>query len=133
MTIEFFIPLQCAPKQSFRAANGHGYQPKAVTNNAAALAEFCAKHRPAEPIDAPVSVNYVFQRAYLKKDAKARANGLTVPDDTRPDLDNLEKQLQDVFERVGIITNDARIWNKESRKVRTLQCGVQVMITTDPL
>lgn len=129
--IEFFIPVECRPKQSFRAgAGGVAYTPKPIKVNAQTMAVFAAKHRPREPINEPVSVEYVFQSPYLIRDKKARAAGATVPDETAPDLGNLEKQLEDVLENVGIVSNDARIWRKSSRKVRTLQAGVQVRIWT---
>jgi len=140
--IAFSIPFTVQPKQADRSrfvprgANGRGfvqhYQSKEVVTNHRNLAALVAEHRPAEPFDEPMSLTLVFVAPYLKgHNPKARERLVFIPRDSKPDLDNCEKQILDVLERSGFVSNDARIVRKNSIKVFGPQS--QIVVILEPL
>ncbi len=132
--IEFEIPMVPRPKQSDRQqiiapkngkpAFARHYQPEAVTQNAKSLASLVAPHRPEIPLDGPVGLRFDVVYPYRKSEAKKNRLAL-IPKDTKPDIDNLKKQLCDVLQACGFFVNDAQIaeacgrkfWGKQARTV----------------
>jgi Holliday junction resolvase RusA-like endonuclease len=131
--IKFFVPLAVVPKNK-RRAFGPGIivdDPRSV-DNAKTLAALFWEHRPAKPLEGPVTVSYRFQARWRKPDLKKRAKGKlpdTMPRDTGPDLGNLTKQADDVLKKCGFVVDDRQIWNYGGTcKVWADQAGVWVSI-----
>lgn len=122
--IEFFIPVQVLPKQSFRHGKGHAYTPARITDNAGALVIYARGHRPDEPFVGPVIVSYQF---CFRTPKGMSLLGLK---ETIPDLGNLEKQMDDVLQAAGFFARgDQQIARREvSEKVWTDREGVRVRI-----
>ena len=131
MRIEFTIPYIVAPKNADRSGKGRHYQPKKVMQNAGALAALCAEYRPESPMLGPIRLWLAFRYPWRKSEPKKNRHGIKAKD-TKPDLDNLEKQLVDVLERSGFIVNDSQIAEKRSVKSWGEQGFVSVIIETMP-
>lgn len=117
--IEFHVAYVVQPKQADRSRiacgkNGkqwvHHYQPGKVTRNARDLALLMAKHRPAEPLRGPVALTLTFVYPHLKSASK-KTREQRKPKDTKPDGENLAKQVCDVLERSGFLLNDAQVYD----------------------
>lgn len=138
MILEFFIPHAVAPKQTkanrlMKRKDGSSFigrfTPADVRRNEEALASLLASHVPAKPLSGPVRARLVFQYSWRKSDsARRRAAGSQLKD-TRPDCDNLVKNLLDVMERMGFFSNDAQVCDLHVRKVWTDSPGVQVCLS----
>ena len=127
--IEFEIPFTVQPKQADRSTkSGIHYQPKEVTENANNLAALVAPYRPAKPLDGPIIATFTFKFPWIGKHKKIRQTHTWWPKDTIPDLDNLEKQLCDVFQRSGFFKNDSRIFRKVTEKRYEDQGGINVRL-----
>ncbi len=135
MRIEFTIPYFVEPKQGDRVQVvqrgsrvwAHHHPKKKVAKNAKALALFCARHRPEEPMAGPIRLTLVFLYPWRASEPLKNRHGEKLKD-TKPDLDNLEKQITDVLERSGFFSDDAKIACKASRKAWTDQGSTFVRI-----
>lgn len=119
------------PKQSFRFAVRKGkddktfvqkYQPAEVVQNAHNIAWDIKSQLPLNfiPFDCPIEVEVMFvfspPSAWSKKKMAELQSGKIIYKDTKPDLDNLEKQLWDAM--AGLVyVNDSRICRKTIVKV----------------
>lgn len=135
--IEFFIPFKVLPKGNSKKIVKVGkftklVEPKERQANADALILLCTQRRPNVPMAGPVKATYRFQFAWRKQDAKQRARGKLpdfVPRGTGSDLGNLTKQMDDVLEKSGFVTNDSQIWSYgETCKVWADSPGVLVKL-----
>ena len=114
--IEFWVPGEVKGKGNsksiVRSKSGRVFliEPTKNRDNATTLAAMFAQHAPPKPLEGPVRVTYQIQYAWRKGDsAKRRALGM-VPKDTRPDLGQLEKQIDDACQAAGLIVDDAQIY-----------------------
>lgn len=140
MKFDFFLPCEVLPKQGDRSAViqrpgrrpfvTHHAAPK-VKENASWLQTLCTKHRPLAPMEGPLSLHLRFQFPYRKADIKklAQGKGICPWKDTKPDCDNLGKQMCDVLEKCGFFANDAQIADLRIQKVWALAPGVHVVLT----
>lgn len=137
--IEFTIPYTMVAKQADRSRIVHGngntfvhhYQPKEVTENAAALASFVAPHRPPAPLDGAIRMEVYIVYPWLKSHSgRARGSG-RIPKATKPDCENILKQLDDVLERSGFFGNDAQVSDVRVRKRFGNSPTVSVRIAPD--
>lgn len=138
--IEFTIPYAVRPKQGDRShvvTDSHGNQfvahhpdPK-VKANAESLAALVAAHRPAEPLAGPLALELTFIFPWRKSESqRIRDRWGLRPKDTKPDWDNLSKQLCDVLERAGFFTNDSQLADVRVRKFWGSQTDCQVRLWT---
>jgi len=127
LSLEFFIPHEVRPKQSFRTARGVNYTPKAIKQNAAALQTLLLQHCPRVPLAGPLRLDIVFQFPWRMAEPKKNKRKAR-PKDTKPDFDNLCKQLCDVLQSMGFFVNDSQIADIHVRKVWTDSPGVQVFM-----
>jgi Holliday junction resolvase RusA-like endonuclease len=142
MKFEFFLPLQIEPKQGdrsclLRAKSGkqfvHHYRAAAVQRNMNALAILAAPYRPVRPLEGPVRATFCFQFPFLASHSK-RFRASMQPKDTKPDLENLCKNLNDVLEASGFFHNDAQVAELTISKCWTDSPGVHVRLETiDPV
>ena len=126
--IAFWIPTQVVAKQGCRTAGGIFYTPKKVKENAALLGAVIAQHAPEKPLEGPLHLRLVFQYAWRKAETKAWIAHGHRGKDTKPDWDNLCKQVCDVMEKCGFFTNDSQLAWVEVYKVWTGRVGVAIEI-----
>ena len=116
--IKFHVPYEVvgkgnALKPIIRPGGSFGLaQPKHVTANALTLHGEFLKFRPEKPFDVPVWVSYCIVYPWRTVDRKKREKGKfgeMEPKETRYDLGQLTKQLDDVLQRCGFVRDDALI------------------------
>jgi Holliday junction resolvase RusA-like endonuclease len=130
--IEFFIPHELKPKGNRKQAwKGASFptHPKSVKDNAAALRYFAAEHRPDTPWSCGVKL--VADVVYpWRSNTPNRVKELGMyPKFTRPDVDNLLKQLGDVLQSTGFFTDDGKIAEATIRKWHGAHPGINVQLT----
>ena len=110
------------PKQGDRSTIRNGkirhYTDKRVAGNAKLLAVLLGPHAPPEPWTGPVTVE-VIAGFHLRKTESAivREYGWDW-DDTKPDPDNISKQVLDVLQRCGFFKNDSQVVRLVVTKLR---------------
>lgn len=137
MRIEFFVHWVVRPKQSVRhriVRPGKGapfvqsYQPAALRQNEAELIATMQQHRPSKPLSGPIAAIYEFHYPWRSNEPqKNKARGC-IPKTTRPDLGQLDKQIEDCLERGGLIANDSMIWRRTSSRFWSGQQGVRIRL-----
>lgn len=132
--IEFFIPHAVQAKQGDHARIAtakdgqqfvaHHPRPKAK-KNAAALTSLFVPYVPVVPLAGPLRMDLLFQFPWRKSEPQRNRHS-PKPKDTRPDCDNLCKQMLDVMQDMGFFTNDWQVADVRIRKVWTDSPGVHV-------
>ena len=140
MTHKMFLAVPPAgqPRPRFRVQCGHpcAYPaPKQIKMEHALMAAL-QDQLPPEPIDGCIKVDLVahfpIPKAVAKKDRPKLHGKLKV---TKPDIDNVAKLILDVFTKVGLWKDDARvaILNTQKRWVDDPVGGWEVTIESTPL
>lgn len=138
MTISFTIPLAALPKQGDRSRvvtprNGKPfvahYIAADVKRNAEALAIYARQHRPTEPMRGPLALDLIFAFPWRKNESKRTRQQSWEWRDTKPDYENLAKQIGDVLEDEGFFaTGDGQVCDARVRTVWAKQASVQVCL-----
>lgn len=136
--ISFFVPWRVQPKQADRQQirtrkDGsryiHHYQSPKVTQNARDISSFVGEFVPSRPLEGPLQVLYAVTYPWRKSEAKKNM-AAPLPKDTKPDVDQLAKQLSDVLEHAGFFANDSQIAELHVSKCWGDNPGVQIEIQT---
>ena len=92
-------------------------------------------YAPKIPLTGPLEQSLVFIFPYNKSDISSKAkraalevNGY-VWHDTKPDLDNLRKILNDTLEKLGFFHNDSQIVIDHGEKLRGSLTGIHIMLS----
>lgn len=86
--------------------------------------------KPATPFNVPISVEYKFYFPYNSTVKKSiQKQGLIIPKATKPDWDNIPKQIQDVMTRLQFWTDDALIYKGTCSKWFAPQGKITIEIT----
>ncbi len=81
------------------------------------LAALCSMHVPDVPFSEPVAVTMSWTFPWRKSERKSTVRaGVPIPHVSRPDLDNLEKNLLDVLTRLRFWTDDSLVAVKSTSK-----------------
>ena len=107
------LRIRPRPVQSVKFGGGHGFHPPKVTAYKAQLRGLVAKYGPPEPLRGPLRLEATFVLPVLKRD-KGR---LWWWHDTKPDLTNLVKPLEDALQG-PVVTNDSQIVAHGVKKIR---------------
>lgn len=127
--IEFFMPMEKVPtathqRKQVRVVNGKPifYEPEDVKAARSTLTAHLASHRPASPMEGPLSlmVKWCFQ-------GKGKKNGSWRV--TPPDTDNLNKLLKDCMTHVGFWRDDAQVAQEIIEKFWADLPGIYIRIT----
>lgn len=122
--IAFTIPWQVEPKQSARFAKAgrfmRSYQPAKVVRNSEALTLLALQHKPPAPMRGALRVDVTYEFPWRAGDSQKKRRNGPAWKDTKPDLDNLTKQVLDVLQSAGFYQNDAQI---AVLKVSKMFCG----------
>lgn len=107
------------PKQSFRIGrNGKHFQPKRLKNNAQGLAMHIRPHAPLHPWTGPVAVEIIAGLPFHKDESSFCRDSGWDWSDTKPDPDNLVKQVLDTLENCGFFRNDSQVARLAVTKIR---------------
>lgn len=88
------------------------YKPKNVISAENLLMTALYPHKPAYPFGGALSVSIVFYFPFRKTEKKSVIKaGLPVPKTTKPDLDNMAKNLLDAMTKLGYWDDDALIFD----------------------
>jgi len=137
MTLEFHIPWTVEPKQSMRhriIVDGTGrryiasYTPAKVKANSQTIASLVAQHRPRDPLSGPLRATYVLTYPWRSSTSQRARKAGPMPKDTKPDCDNLGKNLSDTLQRSGFFANDSQIADLRIVKQWGDQAGVTVRL-----
>lgn len=94
-----------------------------------AIIAMLAPHKPPVPFDGPLQVNVEWHFPYRKSERKSIVkSGVPIPNDKRPDLDNLEKAFLDAMTRLGYWHDDGQIAWKQTRKLWSARPRIDVFI-----
>ncbi len=119
MTAEMFLPGRppTATAQTAAWSVRHGrpvsYQPETLKLARATLMEWLAPHRLSEPIEGPVRVTVKW---LYPGGSRKLAHDDWAWKTTRPDLDNLQKLLQDCMTQSGFWGDDNQVTSMISEK-----------------
>jgi Holliday junction resolvase RusA-like endonuclease len=116
---EASIPILPIPKQSVKGGGMSFYTPPKEREYVAALTAEFQKIKPAFAFDGPLILVFCFEFPMTQGDMKKYEKGklkAVEPKTTNPDVDNLEKPVQDALQKAGVIVNDSRISCKLSFK-----------------
>ena len=73
------------------------------------LLALCAEHAPPAPLEGPVSLSVSFTFPWRKSETKKRRARTLLPNDKRPDLDNLVKLIGDVLTKLRFYNDDGQV------------------------
>ena len=118
-TLKFQILGIPVPKQSMKVTKGGiKYQPKKITNAARNIRAQIANQLPRgfEPFDKHLRIYYRFVFPYTSDISKRKRNsGIKLWKDKKPDIDNLQKLINDAMEGV-VFVRDAQICSIRAEK-----------------
>ena len=119
MIHELYFPIIPTAKQSFRfAKSGIKYQPKAIKDNVNTIKALLINQLPAGhiPTSKPVYVSYMFAFPYPKSMPKyKRGSQFRLYKETKPDLDNLQKAINDALNN-SVFVDDSQIVSCKAEK-----------------
>lgn len=105
------------------------YTKKKVRQSENFLAALISMHTPDVPFAEPVSLKVRWTFPYRKSERKRVVNaGTDIPHTSRPDLDNLEKNLLDVLTRLNFWTDDSLVAEKSTSKWWGPKPGIDIEI-----
>ena len=118
--LDIVPPTATAQQKGVFVRNGHAhfFTKQKVRDAEDFLAAMLAPHAPAEPLSGAIYFQARWCFPYRKSEPKRVTNsGREIPHTSRPDLDNLEKNLLDVLTRLRFWGDDARVFTKSTAKV----------------
>ena len=105
------------------------YTKKKVRQSENFLAALISMHTPDVPFAKPVSLKVRWTFPYRKSERKGIVRtGADIPHTSRPDLDNLEKNLLDVLTRLNFWTDDSLVAEKSTSKWWGPKPGIDIEI-----
>ena len=105
------------------------YKPKNVISAENLLMTALYPHKPASPLGGALSVRIVFYFPFKKTEKKSIIKaGLPVPKTTKPDLDNMAKNVLDAMTKLGFWTDDALIFDLTLTKYYATQGKIKIEI-----
>ena len=134
---ELHIRLDCVPPTATAQQKGafvcggrvRFYVKKKVRQSENFLAALLSMHTPDVPCSEPVSLKVRWTFPYRKSERKGvTRTGADIPHTSRPDLDNLEKNLLDVLTRLNFWTDDSLVAEKSTSKWWGPKPGIDIII-----
>lgn len=129
--IEAFLdcipPTVTAQQKRWRCVNGipMAYDKPEVKKAKALYTALLTPYRPKEPLTGPIHAYVKIVFPWRKTEKKTYLKGpYRLHDKGSPDLDNIEKALFDVMEKVGFYKNDGQISIKQTIKVWGPKAGI---------
>ena len=105
------------------------YVKKKVRQSENFLAALLSMHVPDVPFSGPVSLTARWEFPWRKSERRGTVKaGVPIPHTSRPDLDNLEKNLLDVLTRLNFWTDDSLVVEKFTSKCWGPKPGIDIII-----
>lgn len=105
------------------------YKPKNVVSAENLLMTALYPHKPDSPLGGELSVSIVFYFPFRKTEKKSVVKaGLPVPKTTKPDLDNMAKNVLDAMTKLGYWADDAIIFDLTLTKYYATQGKIKIRI-----
>lgn len=126
--IDIFLPMipptatQQEKKINFKTKSV--YQSDASRDARAKLRAHLAEYAPDIPLPGPIHMTVIWGFPSSKKHQNGDWHT------GKPDLDNLQKALQDVMTELGFFTDDCRIAQLQTSKIYTFHPGVSIVANT---
>ena len=124
-------PTATAQQKGAFVCGGHirFYTKKKVRQSENFLAALLSMHVPDVPFSVPVSLKVRWTFPYRKSERKSvTRTGADIPHTSRPDLDNLEKNLLDVLTRLNFWMDDSLVAEKATSKWWGPKPGIDIEI-----
>jgi Holliday junction resolvase RusA-like endonuclease len=121
--IEMFVPMLLEPKQSDRSRIIR-------TKSAATMASLIAPWVPARPLEGPLRLTVDFYYPWRKSESKKAQAGGMLAKTTKPDIDNLFKNLADTMQASCFFVNDSQLADVRIRKWWHRHPGIEVKLET---
>ena len=134
---EVTIRLDCIPPTATAQQKGafvcggrvRFYVKKKVRQSENFLAALLSMHVPDVPFSGPVSLTARWEFPWRKSERRGTVKtGVPIPHTSRPDLDNLEKNLLDVLTRLNFWTDDSLVTEKSTSKWWGPKPGIDIEI-----
>jgi Holliday junction resolvase RusA-like endonuclease len=131
------IRLDCIPPTATAQQKGafvcggrvRFYVKKKVRQSENFLAALLSMHVPDVPFSGPVSLTARWEFPWRKSERRGTVKaGVPIPHTSRPDLDNLEKNLLDVLTRLNFWTDDSLVVEKFTSKCWGPKPGIDIII-----
>ncbi len=135
--MHFTILGEPMAKQSCRfTRKGIKFQPQTITNNSNSLKVQIIQQLPRGyiPLDEPLEIDYKFYYSYPKALIQTKANKLKIQlgqlfyKHTKPDIDNLQKQINDAMNSV-VYLDDSRIVKISAEKLYSDVPRIEITVT----
>lgn len=135
-SLEFFAP--CNPptvtNQQHRFAQTkdgriYSYRTQRQKEAVALLKSVLAPYVPPAPLEGALSVKVSIRYPFRISEPERRKKLGLLPKTTRPDADNLQKELQDVMTQLGFWRDDAQIFDLHVSKYWAENPGIKISIT----
>ena len=88
----------------------------------------CARHAPEKPLQGPIALRVTFVFPWRKSESKKSLALGMVPNDTRPDLDNMVKMIGDVLTKLRFYNDDGQVADLHVRKFWGDQVGISLRV-----
>ena len=131
------IRLDCVPPTATAQQKGamviggrvRFYTKAKVRRAESLLASLLMPHRPSVPFSRPVALTATWTFPWRKSERRSVVKaGLPVPHTSRPDLDNLEKNLLDVMTSLAFWTDDSLVARKDTGKQWGPRPGIDIAV-----
>ncbi len=140
--MRLIFPGEPTPKQSARfRIMGKGkkqfissYQTKAIKDSAKKITIEAKSQIPSDfkPFNGPIEIDVLFVfpllKGFSKKKVQEIESGIIYYKDTKPDLDNTQKNILDPLEGL-VYTNDSRICRTRAEKIYGIEPRTEITIT----
>jgi Holliday junction resolvase RusA-like endonuclease len=136
--IEFFLPMipPTATSQTKRLVMVGGkprFFPKKEHAKAEAdLMTLIKPKAPTEPLDGPILLQVDFTFPWRKTEGKRRKEWGRIPNDKRPDADNLVKLVGDVLTKANFYADDGQVADLRVAKYWGDEPGIKISISPIP-
>ena len=108
---------QSGKKLTTRCGHGAMFETEESKSVKALFYTLLKDKRPESPFSGALRVNYYYLFPYPKSmPKKLIKQNLVIPKTTKPDYDNMPKQIQDVMTKLGFWTDDAIIFDGDNLK-----------------
>lgn len=116
------VPKTTAQQKKFNTKTKTFYKTNDLKVAEMLLRNAFQKYVPAEPFTTAIKMTVVWQFNHTKKSKEGQYK------DTAPDLDNLQKNLQDILAKMGFYNNDAKIVELTTSKIYSENTGIRITI-----
>ena len=96
------------------------------------LLELCKPHAPADALQGPILLEVDFTFPWRKTESKRRKEWKVIPNDKRPDADNLVKLVGDVLTKANFYADDGQVADLRVRKFWGDSPGIGIQISPIP-